>query len=146
MLRGGVLVDPPEAVSESNMDIEYVGPLARSQRMEEAVAVERLYQLAMNVAQIDPAIMDIIDHEQAIRMRARLLGVPKTILRSEDDVAEMREAKAQQQQQMMEAQQQQQQADVMAKTGQAVEKMSSPQAQEMMGEAMDQAESLKIPT
>ena len=58
----------------------------------------------------------------------------------------MREAKAQQQQQMMEAQQQQQQADTMAKTGQAVEKMSSPQAQEMMGEAMDQAESLKIPT
>ena len=146
MLRGGVLVDPPRAISESNMDIEYVGPLARSQRMEEAVAVERLYQLAMNVAQIDPAVMDIIDHEQAIRMRATLLGVPKTILRSEDDVAEMREAKAQQQQQMMEAQQQQQQADTMAKTGQAVEKMSSPQAQEMMGEAMDQAESLKIPT
>ena len=146
MLRGGVLNDPPEAISESNMDIEYVGPLARSQRMEEAIAVERLYQLAMQVAQIDPSIMDIIDHEQAIRMRARLLGVPKTILRSEDDVAEMREAKAQQQQQMAQAQQQQQQADTMAKTGQAVEKMSSPQVQEMMGEAMDQAEELNIPT
>jgi len=146
MLRGGVLLEPPQSISESNMDIEYVGPLARSQRMEEAVAVERLYQLAMNVAQVDPSIMDIIDHEKAIRMRATLLGVPKTLLRSEDDVAEMREAKAQQQQQMMEAQQQQQQADAMAKTGQAVEKMSSPQAQGMIDDAMAQAEEMNIPT
>ena len=36
--------------------LEYVGPLARSQRMEEAVAVERLYQLAMQIGQLDPAI------------------------------------------------------------------------------------------
>jgi len=146
MFRGGILMNPPEAVSNTNMDIEYVGPLARSQRMEEAVAVERLYQLAMNVAQVDPAIMDIIDHDQAIRMRAKLLGVPKTLLRSEDDVMEMREAKAQQQQQMMEAQQQQAQADAMAKTGQAVEKMSSPQAQGMIEDAMAQSEEMNIPT
>jgi len=139
MLRGGVLVDPPEAVSESNMDIEYVGPLARSQRMEEAVAVERLYQLAMNVAQIDPAIMDIIDHEQAIRMRAKLLGVPKTILRSEDEVTEIREAKAQQQQMMMAQQAQQQQAQTALTQGQAMSEISKPETKQGMEEAMQQA-------
>lgn len=139
MIRGGVLNDPPEAISESNMDIEYVGPLARSQRMEEAIAVERLYQLAMQVAQIDPSIMDIIDHEQAIRMRARLLGVPKTILRSEDEVTEIREAKAQQQQQMMEAQQQQQQAQTALTQGQAMSEMSKPETKEGMEEAIQQA-------
>ena len=138
-MRGGVLVDPPRAISESNMDIEYVGPLARSQRMEEAVAVERLYQLAMNVAQIDPSIMDIIDHEQAIRMRARLLGVPKTILRGEDEVAEIREAKAQQQQQMMMQQQAQQQAQTALTQGQAMSEMSKPETKEGMEEAMQQA-------
>jgi hypothetical protein len=139
MIRGGVLNDPPKAISESNMDIEYVGPLARSQRMEEAIAVERLYQLAMQVAQIDPSIMDIIDHEQAIRMRARLLGVPKTILRSEDEVTEIREAKAQQQQQMMEAQQQQQQAQTALTQGQAMSEMSKPETKEGMEEAIQQA-------
>ncbi len=48
--------------------------------MEEAVAVERLYQLAMQLGQADPTIMDILNHDEAVRMRAKLLGVPKTVL------------------------------------------------------------------
>ena len=83
MLRSDALTPRPSEMEGMNMDIEYVGPLARSQRMEEAIAVERLYQLAMQVVQVDPTVMDVIDHEQAIRMRATLLGVPKTVLRSD---------------------------------------------------------------
>ena len=136
MVRANAFMPTPEIIGNRKMDIEYVGPLARSQRMEESIAIERLYQLAMNVGQIDPAIMDNINHDEAIRMRAKLLGVPKTVLRGLDEVMEMREAKAQQQAQMMQQQMAQQQAQTALTQGQAMNQLGQPEAQE----GMDQAE------
>ena len=140
MMRSDALMPRPEAMSGMNMDIEYVGPLARSQRMEEAIAVERLYQLAMQVVQVDPTVMDVINHEQAIRMRATLLGVPKTVLRGEDEVAEIREQRAAAQQQAQEQAMAQQQADTALSQGKAMTEMSKPETKECMEEAMAQAE------
>ena len=136
MVRANAFMPTPEIIGNRKMDIEYVGPLARSQRMEESIAIERLYQLAMNVGQIDTAIMDNINHDEAIRMRAKLLGVPKTVLRGLDEVMEMREAKAQQQAQMMQQQMAQQQAQTALTQGQAMNQLGQPEAQE----GMDQAE------
>ena len=139
MFRAGALMKQPDIIGGSKLDIEYVGPLARSQRMEEAVAIERLYQLAMNVAQVDPNIMDNIDHDTAIRMRAKLLGVPKTVMRGIDDVEDMREAKAQQQQAIMQQQMAQQQADTALTQGQAMNQMGQPETQEGMETAEQSA-------
>ena len=140
MVRSDALMPRPSEMEGRNMDIEYVGPLARSQRMEEAIAVERLYQLAMQVVQVDPTVMDVIDHEQAIRMRATLLGVPKTVLRGEDEVAEIREQRAAAQQQAQEQAMAQQQADTALSQGKAMTEMSKPETKEGMEEAMAQAE------
>ncbi len=140
MSRANAFLDPPEIIKGQSIDVEYVGPLARSQRMEEAVAVERLYQLAMQVIQLDPNIMDIIDHDKAIRMRANLLGVPKSVLRGIDEVKEIREAKAQQaamEQQMM---QQQQMAEVGQKQASIAADMAKPETQELMNNAAQVAE------
>ena len=140
MMRADALMPRPSEMEGRNMDIEYVGPLARSQRMEEAIAVERLYQLAMQVVQVDPTVMDVIDHEQAIRMRATLLGVPKTVLRGEDEVAEIREQRAAAQQQAQEQAMAQQQADTALSQGKAMTEMSKPETKEGMEEAVAQAE------
>ena len=140
MMRSDALMPRPSEMEGRNMDIEYVGPLARSQRMEEAIAVERLYQLAMQVVQVDPTVMDVINHEQAIRMRATLLGVPKTVLRGEDEVAEIREQRAAAQQQAQEQAMAQQQADTALSQGKAMTEMSKPETKEGMEEAMAQAE------
>ena len=140
MMRAGALTPRPSEIEGANMDIEYVGPLARSQRMEEAIAVERLYQLALQVVQVDPTVMDVINHEQAIRMRATLLGVPKTVLRSEDEVAEIREQRAAAQQQAQEQAMAQQQADTALSQGKAMTEMSKPETKEGMEEAVAQAE------
>ena len=140
MLRSDALTPRPSEMEGMSMDIEYVGPLARSQRMEEAIAVERLYQLAMQVVQVDPTVMDVINHEQAIRMRATLLGVPKTVLRGEDEVAEIREQRAAAQQQAQEQAMAQQQADTALSQGKAMTEMSKPETKEGMEEAVAQAE------
>ena len=107
MYRAGALMKEPDIIQGTKIDVEYLGPLARSQRMEESVAIERLYSLAMNIAQIDPAIMDNIDHDEAVRLRGKLLGVPKTVLRGKDDVDNMRTMRAEQAQMAQMAQEQQ---------------------------------------
>ena len=132
MFRAGALLPEPDIIKGQQIDVEYVGPLARSQRMEEAVAIERLYTLAMNVVQVDPTIMDNINHDEAIRLRSTLLGVPKSVLRGKDEVQEMREARAEEQQAMAEAQAQQQQGQAMESQAKAAKEMSDPKVQEMM--------------
>ena len=135
MYRANALNQAPSIIGDTKIDIEYVGPLARSQRMEEAVAIERLYQLAMNIGQIDPAIMDNIDHDEAIRMRAKLLGVPKTIMKDINDVNDIREQRAMMQQAQQQAQLQQAQAQTALTQGQAMNQLGQPQAQEGMEQA-----------
>ena len=142
MLRSGAILPPPEIIQESKIDIEYVGPLARSQRMEEANAIDRLYQLAMNIAQVDPSVMDNINHDEAVRLRATLLGVPNSILVSKNDIEEKREAQAQAQQQQQEMMMQQQQAQV-AKTGaEAMKTASDPDTQANLEEATSAVEGM----
>jgi hypothetical protein len=140
MLRAGALRQPPEIIQETKMDIEYVGPLARSQRMEEANAIDRLYQLAMNIAQIDPAIMDNINHDEAIRMRAKLLGVPNSVLNGKDDVEEKREAQQAAAAQQQAAMAQQQQAEVAKTQAQASEIVANPDVQDVLSQANAEAE------
>ena len=114
MQRNEMFAPAPGSLDGIDIDIEYVGPLARSQRMEEATAVERLYEMAANLAQIAPEVMDNIDHDAAIRSRAELLGVPKDIMRDPAVIEEKRKAEMQQQQEAMAMQQAQQGADLAA--------------------------------
>ncbi len=86
----------------------------------------------MNIVQVDPSIMDNINHDEAIRLRSTLLGVPKIVLRGKDEVQEMREARAEEQQAMAEAQAQQQQGQAMESQAKAAKEMSDPKVQEMM--------------
>jgi len=140
MLRAGGLLPEPDVIKGQKIDIEYVGPLARSQRMEESVAIDRLYALAMNVVQIDPSIMDNINHDEAIRLRGDLLGVPKIILRAREEVEELREQRQQAQMAQQQAEQQQQAAQAALTQGQAMSELGTPEAQEGMAQAEQAAQ------
>jgi hypothetical protein len=138
MYRSGSLLKEPDIIKGSKIDVEYVGPLARSQRMEEAVAVERLYQLAMNIAQADPNIMDNINHDEAVRLRAKLLGVPKTVLRSREQVEELRNARAEQQQMAQMAQQAQAQAQAFKTQAEGSKIMTDPNVQSAVADTAEE--------
>ena len=138
MYRAGAFLPEPEIIRGQNIDVEFIGPLARSQRMEEAVAVERLYQLAMQLAQADPGILDIINSDTAIRMRAELLGVPKSVLRGEDEVAQIRQAREQMAAQQQMAEQAQQMGNAMQSNAKAAKDLSDPNTQKTM-QGMEEA-------
>ena len=138
MYRAEALLKEPDTVEGTQMDIEYVGPLARSQRMEEGVAIERLYQMLGQVAQFDPSVMDNINHDSAVRLRAELLGVPKSILRDADEIEEGRQARAAQQQAQQEAEMAQQQAAATNQESQAAQNMADPAVQDMMQQSAEE--------
>ena len=132
MVRNNALTEQPEIADGATFDIEYVGPLARSQRMEEATAIDRVYQLVFNVAQADPSILDIVDNDTAVRVRAELLGVPKTVLRSEEDVAAIRANRAEQQQMQQEMQMAAQTTAIADQQGSAAQKIADPAVQQLL--------------
>ena len=132
MFRANAFLPAPELLEGQSIDIEYVGPLARSQRMEEAVAVERLYQLAMQLGQADPSVMDILNNDEAVRMRAELLGVPKSVLRGREEVDELRQARMEAQMMQQQMEMQQQQAEIAAKQSSALKNASDPNTQQVL--------------
>lgn len=102
LFREGRLPEMPIVVRENfaELDIEYLGPLARVAKMADVNSTERLLANLGQIASVAPEVMDTIDWDKLTRMYAERLGVPITILRSEDEVATIREVRAQQEAQM----------------------------------------------
>ena len=118
MHRSNKFTPPPEIVMQygPNLDIEYVSPLARAQRLEEVFAIERWYGQIAGMAQADPSIMDVVDFDKIGRLIAKRVGVPAEAMRSDEEVAQIQKQRQQQQQAMQQAMQQQQ---TMESAGQA---------------------------
>ena len=70
--------------------------------------------------------MDIIDHDEALRQRAKLLGVPDSVLRGRNEVAQGREMRAMQQQQQQQMMAEQMEAETLQKQAQATKEAVDP--------------------
>ena len=105
MYRANKFKQPPEVVLQagSNLDVEYVSPLARAQRLEEVYAIERWFAQLAGMAQADPAILDVVDYDAIGRLIAKRVGVPAEAMRSEEDVMEIQEQRQAEQQAMQQA-------------------------------------------
>jgi hypothetical protein len=90
LLRAGQLPEPPPEIKGMSVQIEYVSPLARAQMSGEAQAVGRLYENLTSIAQIDPGVIDNIDHDEAIQVLGRGWAVPAKIMRGSDQVKALR--------------------------------------------------------
>lgn len=101
--RAGIFAPPPQTLLDREFTIQYVSPLARAQKLEEVSAIERLYADVAQMASVDATILDNIDNDQAVRVLAKDLGVPMSIIRDQVAVQQLRgnrqAAQLQQQQQ-----------------------------------------------
>lgn len=110
--RLGLIMPPPEELNDATLDIRYVSPLARSQRLGEVQAMDRFEAGLAAYVEVKPELMDLYDWDGANREKSWNLGVPQKFIVSPEKVQQVREQRAQAQQQ---AQQQQVQADVLTK-------------------------------
>lgn len=104
LARLGMLPEMPPQVAElqAELEIEYLGPLARSQKLNDVMAGERLMASLGQIAAVAPEVLDTIDWDKWVRITADRLGVPAELLRTEDAVEEIRAAREQAAQQAQE--------------------------------------------
>jgi hypothetical protein len=97
--RKGLIPPAPAELQGVPIQIQYISMLAEAQRAIGTAGIERLLQLAGNLAGVDPNIMDNIDTDQTMNVYGDLLHVDARVLRDPKQVARIRQQRAQQQQQ-----------------------------------------------
>jgi len=114
LIRAGRVLPPPQGLDAYK--IEYTSPLARAQRMEDIKAINNTIAMIVPVAQAIPEVLDKINGDVFVDTVAGINKVPPEMIRDEDEVGELRQARAEQQQAMMQMQAAQSIAET-AKTG-----------------------------
>lgn len=101
LMREGVLPPlPPELQDIKGLAIRYVSPLARSQRNIEINAINEYESYLGMSAQMDPEVLDNYDFDEAAKIKANLKGIPAVLIRKDSKIKEIRDGRAQAQQQM----------------------------------------------
>ena len=119
--RNGQLPEVPEGLEDVDMDIEYIGPIPRAMKSEEAQGTALWLGEMANYAQAIPDLLDVIDTDALARGLGLARGVPASYMRSAEEVQEIRNQRQQQQAAM----QQLEAAESASKTIGNVEKLRS---------------------
>ena len=121
--RAGVLpqAEDPELaqlMSQEEVNIEYISPLAQAQKMAGLTNIEQAIAFTGQLAQFDQSVLDKVNWTKAIDSYFDMVGAPASLKRSEKEFEEIQQQKAQA------AAKQQQQAEM----AQAVQ-LAAPAAQ-----------------
>ena len=76
--------------------------------MDEVTSIQRAVDGIMQLAQVNPEVLDIVDVDKAGRTISDRLGAPADMLRGAEQVGELRQSRQQQQQAQAEMEQGQQ--------------------------------------
>jgi len=100
MWRRGMIATPPDVLQGREVRPQYISILAAAQRAVAVGGIERLATYASAIVAVNPEAADKIDFDQSIDEYAAAIGAPPTMVRSDEAVQAMRDARAQQQQMM----------------------------------------------
>jgi hypothetical protein len=103
MARAQIFPDPPEEIAGQPIDIEFVSMLAIAQNAAAMGGIERILGLAGNLAGVDPAAMDNIDIDYALDKASSLMNNDPKMIRSPEQLTEIRLKRQQDQQRMQQA-------------------------------------------
>jgi hypothetical protein len=114
----------PASIQGRQLKIAYTSPAAIAQEMAKGIQANKFVQELVPLAQIDPAVMDLIKMDELGRFLSQLEKVPRRVIRSPEEVEEIRAQRAQ-------AQQAQAAAEVAEPASKAI--LNLAQAQESSG-------------
>ena len=104
MLEAGAIPDPPPEIQGADLKVEYISLLAQSQQAIATGAIERMAGFVGNLAGANPEVIDKVDFDQTVDEYGDALGVPPRMIRSDDAVEQLRNAKRKQQQALQQGQ------------------------------------------
>lgn len=103
MLRAGGFAPIPPALQGKNVVFEYDSPVKRIRKQIEAAAARQWAAGMIELGQIRPDALDLINEDELGRFEAEALVIPHKIVNSRETVAAIREARLAAQQQQQEA-------------------------------------------
>ncbi|MDP6569722.1 MAG: portal protein [Candidatus Marinimicrobia bacterium] len=115
MLRAEAFDEAPPQLEGQGLEIEYVGPLARSQRMGEVAAIRKWLEALGLIGQFQPSVFDVPDFDEIAVDMGRLVGVKEKYINSEDTIIQVRDARQAQIQQDKQQERLMESADAMGK-------------------------------
>ena len=113
LMKQELFATPPEFLQESDVEIEYVSPLAKAQRYGDIQSAMRLFESLAPLSQVNPGVFDYVDMDGLAKHIIRVLGVPATVIKSDEQVAQERAQRQDQEAQAAEQQQIANQAQAM---------------------------------
>tara|TARA_Y100000296_G_scaffold52050_1_gene59647 strand:- start:332 stop:1141 length:810 start_codon:yes stop_codon:yes gene_type:complete len=131
--RTGLFPPPPESMYGLNeIDVEFVGSLAKAQKLQDVTAITQWFGMLGQAAQFSPDIIDIVNFEESLRIIGDRLAVPGEAFRSDAEIAQMRDMKAQQAQEQKMTSELMQAAEGIGKAGPGIKALQ--EANETTGE------------
>ena len=129
MLRNNLLPDAPEILLNQEIDVEYVSPMAQAQRGQELSSIVRGLELFGQIGQVAP-VNDYIDPQGLVKHLIKILGLPARMIRSDNEVEEIAQQKAEAQQQQMQMQQQMAESEMARNVAPAVQAVSNAEREQ----------------
>lgn len=96
MTEAELLPPPPEELQGRELRVEYVSLLAQSQKLVGTLTLEQFVTFVGGLAQVKPEALDKVDADQLVDEYADMLGVPASVVVSDEMVARIRQSRAQQ--------------------------------------------------
>lgn len=93
---------PPASMNNKNIGVKFTGPLANMRRMRELQGIEAVLGLSGQLVQYtqDPTHMDRIDVDETMELAREIRGAPRKMFKTDEELAQLRQNRAQQQEQM----------------------------------------------
>ena len=104
MLRKNLFSPAPQMLSQQEIQIEYVSPMALAQKGQELQSIIKALEIFGSISQVVP-VQDWLDESGLVKHVSSTLGLPAKLIKSDSEVAQMREQKAAEAQQQAEQQQ-----------------------------------------
>lgn len=112
-----IIPKPPQSLHGIELKVEYLSIMAQAQKVAGISGIERFTQFVVNNAEAMPGILDKVDTDSLVDVYGDMTSIPPQIIRSDDQVAQMR-------QQKQKAAQAQQQAELMNQQSQTAKNLA----------------------
>ena len=90
----GALPPPPEGMEMAELDVTFESVLAQAQKMTATSALEQGLAFISNAAAVNPDILDTLNMDALGKSYLDRIGMPESCVRDDDDIAAIRQQKA----------------------------------------------------
>lgn len=117
MVRAGLVPPAPPVLQNRPLKPRFVSPMALAQQAIETGNIDRLLGFIGAAAQFKPDVVDKANLEQMVDRYGAYIGSPPDLIRSDEEVAAMRQQRAQQEQMLAQLEMGQQAANIAKMAG-----------------------------